>query len=855
MKKLPLIIVITFVLSFLTPFVLADGYPGEINRVYDAEIISGDEFEVRVKVEDFVDDPWYSEDEYRVYLYDEDDNELEHEPDASWMNLDDEFCTFTLTSNYDPTWDIYDVGERFKIKLFTQDEGQIDDSGWIDTPQPDSHGYIVDIDAGIFHTDEIWVNIGVHDNDSGGWWGADRYYVRMYADNEELTELEREPDTYITIQGETKYINLTSYLDPNWDMYSVGEFFKIELYTIVDNLHDTEWGTNPFPVNDKGYIDIAWCEIASGAPDEIDIHIYIIDREEEGADDEYRVYVYNDDSNTMLLDEEPDTYWKNLNGDGTWLNVSSNWDADWDIYDLEDDFNVRLKLKTGFWFAGSEVWQDSFVTLSLPSIEGGFTYDRQITAERPLAPNQGIGCAPDGNHFFFPASYIGYGRTFVQELSGNTFVSSDINGVSMTAQGYHSGDCFCSNNYLFVAWSNYPTEDVAKCFVYDLTTMAELANSPYDLNASGTYIAGASSGCYDFDGDNYYFSTYLDDSLIYNFSFTAGGGFVYQSYWDSGTDEIQGIEIISDYFYYIRAHADEDPYVYFHPLNDHANVSSQNLAILSGNDAGPFEGMCFDRSNPASIKAYFGFSTTGIYERFFFSGTWSDNVDPQMATIETPEELVWSVSPVLGLTFTDNYWLDKAYWDVDDVTPDYVLFSGAPGAVWTTDWEMNTTVFDGLGNGDHTLYFKAHDLAGNTDLWWWEFTKGTGNASVVASFVVYQIEDSMKCSFIDDSYGINAQVVFWNWDFGDGQSSDDRNPYHTFSDYGNKTITLVVENETTGVKDQQIAHISLLGEEEEGAVDIYIELPMELIVALMGVIIVITLVYVFINITEGVFKR
>ena len=844
------------IFSFFTPFVLAADDPGEINHVYDAEIIGDDEFEVRVRVEDFIDDPWYSEDEYRVYLYNEDSNEIEHEPDASWKNLDDEFYTFTLSSNYDPAWDIYDVGEKFMIKLFTQDEGEIDSTGWIDTPQPTSHGYIVDIDAGIFHTDEIWVNVSVHDNDSGGWWGADRYYVKMYADNEELTLLEREPDTYITIEGETKYINLTSNLDPTWDMYSVGEFFKLELYTIVDNLHDTEWGTNPAPVNDKGYIDAAWCELSPGAPDEIDIHIYIIDREEEGADDEYRVYLYNDDSNTILLDKEPDTYWKNLNGEGTWINISSNWDATWDVYDLDDDFNVRLKLKTGFWFAGSEVWQDSFVTLSLPSIEGGFTYDRQVLMHSSKVL-QGIACSPDGNYLFIGSSSAPtWGVCMVAELSGPSDIyMTAINGVSYVDIGYHVSDPFCDNNYLFVPWSNYPTENIAKCYVYNLTTMDELANSPYDLNASGSYIAGASSGCYDYDSGNYYFATYLTDSLIYNFTFTSVGGFIYQSYWDSGTNQIQGIETINGYFYYIRAHSDEDPYVYFHPLDDPSNVSAQNLAVLADNDNGPFEGMCFDRSDPLNIMAYFGFGIQVFYERFYFSGTWSDNIDPNMASIETPEDLVWHEAPTLRLTFTDNYWLESGYWDVDDATPDYVLFSGAPGGTWTSNWEMNNTVFDGLGAGDHTLYFKAYDLAGNSDLWWWEFTKGTGNASVVADFVAYQIENSLTCSFSDNSYGINAEITFWSWNFGDGQSSDDINPKHVYSSYGNKTITLTVENETTGAWDQQTANIQLEGVEADAAAVAYIELPMELIVALMTVIIVIALVYVFLNIVEGVFKR
>ena len=45
--------------------------------------------------------------------------------------------------------------------------------------------------------------------------------------------------------------------------------------------------------------------------------------------------------------------------------------------------------------------------------------------------------------------------------------------------------------------------------------------------------------------------------------------------------------------------------------------------------------------------------------------------------------------------------------------------------------------------------------------------------------------------FNDDSTG---EPTSWMWDFGDGETSDEQNPSHTFTTAGSKTVTLVVSN-------------------------------------------------------------
>lgn len=46
-------------------------------------------------------------------------------------------------------------------------------------------------------------------------------------------------------------------------------------------------------------------------------------------------------------------------------------------------------------------------------------------------------------------------------------------------------------------------------------------------------------------------------------------------------------------------------------------------------------------------------------------------------------------------------------------------------------------------------------------------------------------------TFIDESAD-DSSVVSWSWDFGDGDTSTDQNPVHTYAAYGTYTITLIV---------------------------------------------------------------
>jgi len=67
---------------------------------------------------------------------------------------------------------------------------------------------------------------------------------------------------------------------------------------------------------------------------------------------------------------------------------------------------------------------------------------------------------------------------------------------------------------------------------------------------------------------------------------------------------------------------------------------------------------------------------------------------------------------------------------------------------------------------------------------------------------------SKSVQFSDQSTVINGSVVAWNWDFGDGGSSNMRNPVHTYADYGTHRVILEVTTKQ-GCTDIDTAYISI----------------------------------------------
>lgn len=68
------------------------------------------------------------------------------------------------------------------------------------------------------------------------------------------------------------------------------------------------------------------------------------------------------------------------------------------------------------------------------------------------------------------------------------------------------------------------------------------------------------------------------------------------------------------------------------------------------------------------------------------------------------------------------------------------------------------------------------------------------------------IEDTIQ--FTDTSYDPDDSITTWFWNFGDGDTSMDKNPTHTYTHSGQYTVTLQVTN-TKGATDMMTASLSV----------------------------------------------
>jgi gliding motility-associated-like protein len=76
---------------------------------------------------------------------------------------------------------------------------------------------------------------------------------------------------------------------------------------------------------------------------------------------------------------------------------------------------------------------------------------------------------------------------------------------------------------------------------------------------------------------------------------------------------------------------------------------------------------------------------------------------------------------------------------------------------------------------------------------------GIDTVKVVKIFPDFTVTDQLFCDRADvqfkDSTISNGQITGWQWDFGDGTSSTEQNPIHTYTTTGNYNVTLTVTTE------------------------------------------------------------
>ena len=75
--------------------------------------------------------------------------------------------------------------------------------------------------------------------------------------------------------------------------------------------------------------------------------------------------------------------------------------------------------------------------------------------------------------------------------------------------------------------------------------------------------------------------------------------------------------------------------------------------------------------------------------------------------------------------------------------------------------------------------------------------------------------NNMSVYFNDASMEGSGEITSWQWDFGDGFSSDEKNPNHQYSVYGDYTVILQVEDENSKSDDTE-TRISINQESNNG---------------------------------------
>ena len=145
--------------------------------------------------------------------------------------------------------------------------------------------------------------------------------------------------------------------------------------------------------------------------------------------------------------------------------------------------------------------------------------------------------------------------------------------------------------------------------------------------------------------------------------------------------------------------------------------------------------------------------------------------------------------------------------DAEDgaVTGDALSWSSSLDGDLGTGGTVSTT---SLSLGDHVVTLTASDLQGQT-----------GSASVslrITSLTGLAPEAGftvscagLTCDFSDTSTDADGTVTAWNWDFGDGTSSSEVDPQHTYATGGPYNVSLVVTDDSGNESDAAMEALSL----------------------------------------------
>jgi carboxypeptidase T len=168
----------------------------------------------------------------------------------------------------------------------------------------------------------------------------------------------------------------------------------------------------------------------------------------------------------------------------------------------------------------------------------------------------------------------------------------------------------------------------------------------------------------------------------------------------------------------------------------------------------------------------------------------------------TPVELVVTADATRTQLSTNGNTISKVEYSIDTPvwkeTATVIEVLGNDGdlsdGVELFDAQIDTS---GLSNGDHVIYVRAYDEAGNVGVPTANKLTISDNQLPVAEFTTNCNE--LVCNF--DAAASNdpdGTISSYDWDFGDGQISTLQNPSHTYAEDGSYTVSLTVTDNDGG---------------------------------------------------------
>ena len=166
---------------------------------------------------------------------------------------------------------------------------------------------------------------------------------------------------------------------------------------------------------------------------------------------------------------------------------------------------------------------------------------------------------------------------------------------------------------------------------------------------------------------------------------------------------------------------------------------------------------------------------------------------------EIYEITVRNVPPTAYFTFSPHQPLDIQEVDFrdDSMDPDGTIIDWT----WSVDGKIKSNSSSFLytfpDDGTYTIKLEIEDDDKSRSLYTEQIT--VLNVGPTASFTFYTESGEFKkdeiISFNDNSKDLDGTILNWYWDFGDGKTSTDPRPTHTYQNDGSYSVSLTVEDD------------------------------------------------------------